>query len=156
MLLRHGSSLALMALVSTALNGSDEFEEVDPEEDWKTWTERRPEMKLHYAALLDPARDGPDAVACILRAVLDRNGVQVNRVTPEELPLVDGRCSPFGWCLVEEGKDCRPKSWSYPTRPCEALNATPTQRALYSKRFSPRAAIASDMKSTVGDAMNEA
>jgi GNAT superfamily N-acetyltransferase len=71
MLLRHGSSLALMALVSTALNGSDEFEEVDPEEDWKTWTERRPEMKLHYAALLDPARDGPDAVACILRAVLD-------------------------------------------------------------------------------------
>ena len=92
----------------------------------------------------------------LLRAVLDRNGVQVNRVTPEELPLVDGRCSPFGWCLVEEGKDCRPKSWSYPTRPCEALNATPTQRALYSKRFSPRAAIASDMKSTVGDAMNEA
>ena len=35
-LLRHGSSLALMALVSTALNESDEFGEVDPEEDWKT------------------------------------------------------------------------------------------------------------------------
>ena len=28
--LRHGSSLALMALVSTALNESDEFGEVDP------------------------------------------------------------------------------------------------------------------------------
>ena len=35
-LLRHGSSLALMALVSTALNESDEFGEVDPEDDWKT------------------------------------------------------------------------------------------------------------------------
>ena len=70
-LLRHGSSLALMALVSTALNESDEFGEVDPEEDWKTWTERRPELKLYYGALIDPSRDGADAVACILRAVLD-------------------------------------------------------------------------------------
>ena len=70
-LLRHGSSLALMALVSTALNESDEFGEVDPEDDWKKWTEGRPELKLYYGALIDPSRDGADAVACILRAVLD-------------------------------------------------------------------------------------
>ena len=92
----------------------------------------------------------------LLRAVLDRNGVLVSRVEPEDLPLVDGRCSPFGWCLVEQGKDCRPQRWSYPCKPCEELNATATQRALYDKRFKPRAAIAADMRSTVGVGMNEA
>ena len=69
--LRHGSSLALMSLVSTALNQSDEFGDMDPEEDWKKWSERRPDFKLYYAALIDPARDGPESVACVLRAVLD-------------------------------------------------------------------------------------
>ena len=31
----------------------------------------RPELKLYYGALIDPSGDGADAVACILRAVLD-------------------------------------------------------------------------------------
>ena len=92
----------------------------------------------------------------LLRAVLDRNGVKVERVEPAELPLVDARCSPFGWCLVEEGKDCRPLTWSWPTKPCELLNASASQRALYANRFKPRAAIAKDMRATVGEAMNEA
>ena len=92
----------------------------------------------------------------LLRAVLDRNGVKVERVLPAELPLVDARCSPYGWCLVEEGKDCRPATWSYATKPCELLNATGEQRALYANRFKPRAAIAHDMRKTVGEAMNEA
>ena len=81
---------------------------------------------------------------------------QVERVEPAELPLVDARCSPFGWCLVEEGKDCRPKTWAWPTKPCEELNATGEQRALYAQRFKPRAQIAQDMRRTVGEAMNEA
>ena len=102
----------------------------------------------------------------LLRAVLDRNGVKVERVTAADLPLVDGRCSPFGWCLVEEGKDCRPTKWTWadpaskpsnqPTRPCEELNATASQRALYANRFKPRAAIAKDMSASVGLGMNEA
>jgi hypothetical protein len=92
----------------------------------------------------------------LLRAVLDRNGVKVDRVDPEALPLVDGRCSPFGWCLVEEGKDCHPRSWTWPSRPCEQLNATATQRDLYAQRFKPRAAIEGYMKRTVGVGMNGA
>ena len=40
--------------------------------------------------------------------------------------------------------------------PCEQLNATASQRALYDKRFKPRATIAEDMKRSVGVAMNEA
>ena len=68
-LLRHGSSLALMALVSTALNvrrGQTRVHnslsapsvraQVDPEDDWKKWTEGRPELKLYYGALIDPSR----------------------------------------------------------------------------------------------------
>ena len=47
-LLRHGSSLALMALVSTALNESDEARAVDSEDDWKKWT-RTAELKLYTA-----------------------------------------------------------------------------------------------------------
>jgi len=70
-LLRHGSSLALQALVAGALNESEEFGDVDPTEDWQNWRERRPDFALYYAALVDPARDGPAAVACVLRAVLD-------------------------------------------------------------------------------------
>uniref|UniRef100_A0A7S2I821 Uncharacterized protein n=1 Tax=Haptolina brevifila TaxID=156173 RepID=A0A7S2I821_9EUKA len=90
----------------------------------------------------------------LLRAVLDRRGVQVQRVTPEQLPLVDGRCSPQGWCLVEEGKDCRPKTWALPSRPCEELNMSATQRELYKQRFKPRKDIAGHM--VTGVAMNEA
>ena len=92
----------------------------------------------------------------LLRKVLDRHRVKVDRVQPGVLPLVDGRCSADGWCLVEEGKDCRPKSWAWPTKPCEELNATASQRALYANRFKPRAAIAKDMSASVGLGMNEA
>ena len=64
--------------------------------------------------------------------------------------------TPHGWCLVETGKDCRPASWPWPSKPCEELNATASQRALYAQRFKPRAAIARDMRRTVGEGMNEA
>ena len=90
----------------------------------------------------------------LLRAVLDRNGVKVERVEPQRLPLVDARCSPYGWCLVEEGKDCRPPSWAHPARPCEAHNMTAAQRALYAERFKPRAKIGGQL--VKGIAMNEA
>ena len=90
----------------------------------------------------------------MLRAVLDRNGLRVERVTAEQ--LAEGHCSGFGWCLVEEGKDCRPAKWSWPSLPCEQLNATAQQRELYAQRFKPRAAIAKDMSRTVGVGMNEA
>mmetsp|Transcript_6182 Transcript_6182/g.18279 ORF Transcript_6182/g.18279 Transcript_6182/m.18279 type:complete len:361 (-) Transcript_6182:80-1162(-) len=70
-LLRHGSSLALMALVSEALNSSDEFGDVDPENDWKQWAERGPKFSLYYAALVDPTRDGAEAVSAVLRAIED-------------------------------------------------------------------------------------
>lgn len=93
----------------------------------------------------------------LLRSVFERNGVQVSRITPEELPLVDARCSPFGWCLVEENKDCRPARWSWPAKVCEHLNATDKQRALYAQRFQPRARIAKEAKEMVdGVSMNEA
>ena len=90
----------------------------------------------------------------LLRAVFDRNGVRVLRVTADELPLVDGRCSPYGWCLVEEGKDCRPSQWSLPARPCETLNMSASQRHLYEhERFKPRGQIAKHL--VRGIAMNE-
>ena len=63
-------------------------------------------------------------------------------------------CSPQGWCLVEEGKDCRPPSWAHPARPCEAHNMTAAQRALYAERFKPRAKIGGQL--VKGIAMNEA
>lgn len=85
----------------------------------------------------------------LLKAVLERNGVAVARVPPEALPLVDGRCSPYGWCLVETSKDCRPVTWPYAAKPCETRNATQTQRALYANRFKPRATIAGEMHSRV-------
>ena len=71
LLLRHGTSLSLMSLVGTALNESEEFAEIDVSADWEKWSTRRPDFSLYYAALLDPARDGADAVQCVLRAVLD-------------------------------------------------------------------------------------
>ena len=40
MVLRHGSSLALMALVASALNESVEFGDIDPTADWEAWRER--------------------------------------------------------------------------------------------------------------------
>ena len=71
LLLHHGTSLSLMSLVGTALNESEEFAEIDVSADWEKWSTRRPDFSLYYAALLDPARDGADAVQCVLRAVLD-------------------------------------------------------------------------------------
>ena len=65
----------------------------------------------------------------------------MKRVSAEQIPLVDGRCSAQGWCLVEEGKDCRPEKWTLAVRPCEELNATAEQRELYQQRFKPRAQI---------------
>ena len=90
----------------------------------------------------------------LLRAVLDRRGVRVQRVSAEDLPLVDGRCTPQGWCLVEEGKDCRPATWPWPARPCEEHNMTATQKELYLQRFRPRSAIAPHM--VAGVSMNNA
>ena len=118
---------------------------------------RHPPESIHPHAPHAPHADrSPPPTPTPSRAVLDRNGVQVDRVEAADLPLVDARCSPFGWCLVEEGKDCRPTTWSWPTKPCEQLNATGEQRALYLNRFKPRSAIAGDMRKTVGVAMNEA
>lgn len=71
LIMRHGSSLQLMTLVSECLNESDEFGEIDPSADWQKWSERRPDFSLYYAALLDPARDGEEGVVCVLRAVMD-------------------------------------------------------------------------------------
>ena len=71
LILRHGSSLQLMAQVTAVLQDSQEFGEVDPAADWEKWQSRRPEFSLYYAALIDPARDGDAAILCVLRAVLD-------------------------------------------------------------------------------------
>ena len=71
LILRHGSSLQLMAQVTAVLRDSQEFGEVDPAADWEKWQSRRPEFSLYYAALIDPARDGDAAILCVLRAVLD-------------------------------------------------------------------------------------
>ena len=76
------------------------------------------------------------------------------RVSADALPLVDGRCSPHGWCLVETGKDCRPERWSWPVRPCEEHNMTSEQRELYAQRFKARKTIAGHR--TRGIAMNDA
>lgn len=92
----------------------------------------------------------------LLRAVLDRNRVQVKRVSAEQIPLVDGRCSAQGWCLVEEGKDCRPATWPWPTKPCEVLNASQEQRGcLYKNRFLARAEV-QRLCSVKGLSMNDA
>ena len=78
----------------------------------------------------------------LLKAVLDRRGVRVQRVSPEAIPLVDGRCVSQGWCLVENGKDCRPATVPLRTKPCETYNMTATQQELYKQRFLPRKKIA--------------
>ena len=71
LILRHGSSLQLMAQVTAVLRDSEEFGDIDPSADWEKWHARRPEFSLYYAALIDPARDGEEAILCVLRAVLD-------------------------------------------------------------------------------------
>ena len=91
----------------------------------------------------------------LLYRVLDRNGVKVQKVDAHALPLVDGRCSGSGWCLVEVGKDCRPPQWSWPSKPCLELNTTAAQKEIYDRRFEQRAKIEHLMKSTVGVEMNE-
>lgn len=71
--LRHGTSLRLMAQCAEYLNESDEFNEVDPNDDWEKWAQRVPgAFTLYYAALVDPLYEGARAVQCVLRAVLDR------------------------------------------------------------------------------------
>ena len=80
LVLRHGTSLALMARASTFLNQTGDFEAVDPTSDWEKWASRRPELRLYYWLLEDPARDGDDAVSCALRAVLD--GVDAPTAAP--------------------------------------------------------------------------
>ena len=57
LVLRHGTSLALMARASTFLNQTGDFEAVDPTSDWEKWASRRPELRLYYWLLEDPARD---------------------------------------------------------------------------------------------------
>ena len=51
--LRHGTSMRLMADVTTYLNSTRDFNEVDPNEDWEKWTTRRPGMSLYFAAITD-------------------------------------------------------------------------------------------------------
>ena len=91
----------------------------------------------------------------LLHRVLSFNGVKVQKVDAVALPLVDGRCSPSGWCLVEVGKDCRPAHWVWPAQPCLEMNATAAQREVYEKRFEQRSKIEYLMKGTVGVEMNE-
>ena len=70
--LRHGTSLRLMAECSAFLNESQEFNEVDPEGDWETWSARAPgAFILYYAAIVDPLHPGHQGMHCVLRAVLD-------------------------------------------------------------------------------------
>jgi len=93
----------------------------------------------------------------LLKKVLDNNLVKVQRVTAEQLPLVDGRCTARGWCLVEEGKDCRPATWSWAARPCEEIEMTPGQKCLFEHRFLARRIVAQKCGgATNGIAMNEA
>jgi GNAT superfamily N-acetyltransferase len=102
MLLRHGTSLQLMSLVTAVLDESQEFGELDPSADWQKWSERRPEFSLYYAALVDPARDGADAVQCVLRAILDgfpepkpphRQRLVIDYVTTRQLARGKGHAS---------------------------------------------------------------
>ena len=71
--LRYGTSLRLMASCSAFLNDSEEFAEVNPEDDWQKWANRVPgAFSLFYAAILDPLKpEGGGGVLCVLRAVLD-------------------------------------------------------------------------------------
>ncbi len=68
----HGTSLRLMASCSAFLNESQEFNNVDPERDWKKWASRVPDaFTLYYSALTDPFDTSSRGVHCVLRAVLD-------------------------------------------------------------------------------------
>ena len=70
--LRHGTSLRLMASCSAFLNDSQEFNNVDPEEDWKKWSSRVPNaFTLYYSAIVDPIDSSPNGIHCVLCAVLD-------------------------------------------------------------------------------------
>jgi len=106
LVLRHGTSLALMSLVSEWLNSSPEFQDVDPSADWDKWSARRPGLSLYYAALLDPRLDGAASVRAVLRAVLDG----VPTPTPPHNPrlIIDYVCTApesrglgLASCLVE-------------------------------------------------------
>lgn len=90
----------------------------------------------------------------LMKWLLKRNDLEAVRALPEALPFVDGRCSPFGWCLVELQKDCRPATWSYPTKPCEEFNATAAQRAIYKQRSQARAQIAEGLSSLSSTAIS--
>lgn len=72
LVLRHGTSLRLMASCSAFLNKSQEFNNVDPEEDWNKWTSRVSDaFTLYYSAIVDPTDPSPSGIHCVLRAVLD-------------------------------------------------------------------------------------
>ena len=70
--LRHGTSLRLMAPCSAFLNESQEFNNVDPEGDWKKWSSRVPDaFTIYYSAIVDPTNSSSSGIHCVLRAVLD-------------------------------------------------------------------------------------
>lgn len=71
LILRHGTSLRLMSQVTSYLNDTADFNEVDPTADWEKWTSRRPDMSLYFAAILDPTQREETSVRAVLRAVLD-------------------------------------------------------------------------------------
>ena len=64
-------------------------------------------------------------------------------------PLVDGRCSPLGWCLVEPGKDCWPADFAWRVAPCSSRTATDGQRLLYAQRWVERRSILPSLASGV-------
>lgn len=70
LMLRHGSSLQLIAKGTEILN---ECFESDPEKDFEKWMSRGDDggMQPYYFLLEDPALDGNDAVKVVLRAVMD-------------------------------------------------------------------------------------
>jgi len=70
LLLRHGSSLQLIARGTEVLNKCFKS---DPEKDFQKWMNRGGDggMQPYYFLLEDPARDGINAVKVVLRAVMD-------------------------------------------------------------------------------------
>ena len=77
--------------------------------------------------------------------MLDRRGVRVEQVAADALPLIDSRCAGSDarggkrYCLVEDNKDCRPKSWQRDVQPCDCTqNATSEVKAMHEARFSAR------------------
>ena len=86
----------------------------------------------------------------LLRRVLDKHSVGVAFIPPDQLPLVDGRCSPEGWCLVEPGKDCWPSGYSWDAQPCSSHNMSDAQRLLYAQRWVERRTILPSLARGVG------